>query len=50
MAGLPVVFVSDETPYRGRADGQNCRRFIDRRLLAFRALTWPMNGDVVLMT
>jgi hypothetical protein len=42
--------VGDTTPYRGRADGQGRRRFIDRRLLAFGAFTWPMNGDVVLMT
>jgi hypothetical protein len=48
--GCRQCSVSDETPYRGRADGQNRRRFIDRRLLAFSAFTWPMNGDVVLMT
>ena len=48
--GCRQCSVSDETPYRGRANGQNRRRFIDRCLLAFRALTLPMNGDIVLMT
>ena len=40
---------SDQTTHGSRADGQDHRRLVDRRLAAFGALAWTMNGDVVLM-